>query len=89
MFSPRRSRMLDKMRAGEKVISYKLNFSPARILSSIRLLRGLNIIILPLYFENLYLDHFILDVGIAFLTPQISSAAYAIWRLCRGFHTTG
>lgn len=27
MFNPRRSRMLDKMRAGEKVISYKLNFS--------------------------------------------------------------
>ena len=30
MFSPRRSRMLDKMRAGKKVISYKLNFSCPR-----------------------------------------------------------
>ena len=27
MFTPRRSRMLDKMRAGKKVISCKLNFS--------------------------------------------------------------
>ena len=30
MVTPRRSRMLDKMRAGQKVISYKLNFSCPR-----------------------------------------------------------
>lgn len=30
MFTPRRSRMLDKMRSGKKVISYKLNFSCPR-----------------------------------------------------------